>query len=107
MRLERTFWPVGHGAFYTEKFGGRVTVVYDCGSGLAPVRNIGGKDVSPKDVADRVNGFLPPKKDEDGNVIKDIDLLFISHFHADHINGVPALLPRVKRLVLPYFSDCC
>ena len=36
IRLDRTFWPVGHGAFYTERFFNHVdnnvfTAIYDCG----------------------------------------------------------------------------
>jgi len=37
IKLERTIWPVGHGAFYTEQFKNEhgdvlFTAVYDCGS---------------------------------------------------------------------------
>lgn len=39
IRLDRTFWPVGHGAFYTEVLQGdsRFVAVYDCGGKSRPI----------------------------------------------------------------------
>lgn len=83
--LQRTFHAVGHGAFYTEKFFGEnnellFCAVYDCG----------GKDMS----AVVQNSFTDKAT---------INLLFISHLHYDHINGVNKLLSycNVERIVLP------
>jgi len=112
MRLERIFWPVGHGAFYTERFYNHednniFTVIYDCGSGrrFGKTPN-GADDASPKSVQQLIEGFLPVKKAPNGDIVKDIDIAFISHLHVDHINGLPTLLPRIKNLVLPHLSDC-
>ncbi len=93
IRLERTIWPVGHGAFYTEQFkdGDNVlfTAVYDCGSEQIKMRNECIEAIFPKD-----------KK-------TDIDALFISHFHNDHVNGLQELLSRtnIKRLYVPQLKD--
>ena len=91
--LHRTFWPVGHGAFYTELFFNRENsrtfcAVYDCG----------GKDT--KIIKENVDCLLHecPK----------VDLLFISHLHEDHINGLQHLLSEAKhigRVVLPYLEE--
>ncbi len=77
MRHTRTYYPVGHGAFFVEKldYGAEhpFIAVYDCG--------------------DSAKGTLVHKyaqqefgKTEDGFREK-IDILFISHFDSDHING--------------------
>ena len=93
IRLERTIWPVGHGAFYTEQFkdGDNVlfTAVYDCGSEQEKMRKECIEAIFPKDKTTT------------------IDALFISHFHNDHVNGLQDLLSRtqVKRLYIPQLSD--
>ena len=76
MKLIRTFHPIGQGAFYSERHiftTTEFTVVYDCGSST-----IKGKKLETK-----INSSFPE------NQI--IDILFISHFHADHINGIEYL----------------
>lgn len=89
---QRIFYPVGQGAFYSEthKLGDRTfTMVYDCGSSTL-------------------------KKKEMEKIIENafaensvIDVLFISHFHADHVNGIELLAKRceVKLVVLPLITD--
>lgn len=91
--LTRTFHPVGQGAFYSEVIcnedGKKFTVVYDCGSG---------------------NGTTVPQRIKDAierwEHKSDIDILFISHFHNDHINGVKQLISKAKVVVMPYLSPC-
>lgn len=86
MRVRRTFHPVGQGAFYTEMFcdqkGGQV-VVYDCGSET-------GSKAMYMQLDDQIDLF------KNKFVRKPIDVLFISHFHADHISGIDRLLANVK-----------
>lgn len=95
MELTRVIHPIGQGGFYTETFteaGKEVfNVVYDCGSGTA----------APKSIISYLEKYYPnsPKKD--------IDAVFISHLHEDHINGLARLLEitTVKRLFLPQLTD--
>lgn len=94
VRLERTIWPVGHGAFYTEQFkdGDNVlfTAVYDCGSEQEKV------------LEKCIKEFLP----EEETLI--INALFISHFHADHVNKLSYLLQKnvsVRNLFIPQLTD--
>jgi beta-lactamase superfamily II metal-dependent hydrolase len=89
--LKRTFHAVGQGAFYTEEFSGNnchLTIVYDCGS-----------STDEQILRDRI--------DETFSENKTIDALFISHFHADHINGIKHLLEHciVKKIFLPVLDS--
>lgn len=103
MKLTRTFHPVGQGAFYTEVFeskdGNKSVVVYDCGtvSTTDDFIRCGGQSVDVQ--IDTFKNRLP--KDAQ------IDILFISHLHIDHINGIKKLVQkmRVKRLFLPMLSQ--
>ena len=88
MKLIRTFHPIGQGAFYTERHfvnGNEFNIVYDCGSfslkGIKLDRKI--KSTFPENYK--------------------IDILFISHFHADHINGIDILRKhcKIETVVLP------
>lgn len=113
IRLDRTFWPVGHGAFYTERFYDHLdkhlfTAIYDCGSGNGWMKaNNGQRYLSTPAVKDLIEGFMPPQYAQNSKApIQDIDIAFISHLHADHINGFPVLLTRIKKLVMPFLSDC-
>lgn len=71
--ITRTIHPVGQGAFYSESFYGEgqkcpcLTAVYDCG---------GNKTCCKTEI----------------KALKRLDILFISHFHDDHINCVTELL---------------
>lgn len=86
--VERNFVNVGQALFAIEKHNGK-TIVYDCGGESRLI----------------VAAVLPYifKK---GSII---DILFISHYDNDHINGVQYLLHHcnVKHLVLPMVEEQC
>lgn len=83
--MQRRFLPVGQGAFYVEEFADGFTLVYDCGS----YGNIS-----------LINDAIEKSK------IRKIDLLVISHFHEDHINGLAYLFKNftVKKMLMPYLE---
>lgn len=90
--MERIFHPVGHGAFYTEKFHDTrndslsFTVVYDCGS-----LSYGA-----------LKGIIDATFTEGDK----INFLFISHFHYDHINMVQYLkeICDIDYIIVPNLS---
>lgn len=92
MKIIRTIHPVGQGAFYSEQFmdwkGSRkAMIVYDCGS-----NNTSG-------LMTELSSFF-----NKGDVI---DVLFISHFHRDHTNGIKKLLAlgvKIDTLVIPLIN---
>ena len=84
------FEPVGHGSFIrgrvaTDNWNGEFHWVYDCGSRR------------PSQLRGLVEDYYGSRREP-------IDLLCLSHFDADHVNGLELLLRRspVKTLVLPY-----
>ena len=94
IRLERSFLPIGQGAFYCERFfdgdGRRLfTAIYDCG--VLPF--------CKKRVTDLITDNF-----ERGETI---DAVFISHFDADHIDGIETLMTwcRVQKFFLPVIDD--
>lgn len=95
--LVRTIWPVGHGAFYTEVFhapGGPISVVYDCG----------GKDTQI--IQKNINSFLSSLPQVNGKPI--VDMVFISHFHWDHICGLKYFKQEgvtIKNIILPQTTN--
>ncbi len=84
--MQRVFMPVGQGAFYIEKFNDGFTVVYDCGS----YKNI-------SIVEENIKYSILDGK---------IDLIVISHYHEDHINGLEYLFKNfdIKRMLMPYLN---
>lgn len=106
MILKRVFHPVGHGAFYTERFyddnQNIANIVFDCGcyESCKP-----GKSIADfrKQINDIVDNEFPLNEDDK---IK-VDALFISHFHEDHINGIKRLLNNcdVQRIITPKLTD--
>lgn len=88
--FRRTFHPVGHGAFFTEHIkivDGKdmekafLNVVYDCGAAT--------KGENVPSLIKKEIGITFEKEEH-------IDLLFISHFDEDHINGLEYLLLNTK-----------
>jgi hypothetical protein len=93
MNFIRTFHPVGQGAFYTERhkaIENQFTIVYDCGS-----LSKGWKKILKKEIE---RTFHENPK---------IDVLFISHFHDDHVNGIKFLKEHcnIERVVMPLVDD--
>ncbi len=85
--MTRTFHPIGQGAFYTEVFESGFVAIYDCGGS------------NKKIIEDEIKATFDEKQK--------IDVVFISHLHNDHINGLEFLLHHcdVKKVVLPLLSD--
>lgn len=86
MQLRRIMPSIGHGAFYIEVFENKSFVaVYDCGSD------------NKKELAQAIE-----KLDVDK-----IDVLFISHFDDDHVNGISKLCEQCKisYVILPDLYD--
>lgn len=96
--LKRTYHPIGQGAFYTEVFTNsdntKFVMVYDCGTETA--NNV--LDISLDDQIDDFKQSIGPDPH--------IDLLFLSHFHADHINGLDRLLDGVAvgKTIIPMLT---
>lgn len=85
------FHPVGHGLFYSGviknlKNENQFSFIYDCGGKTTNI----------------VNNSI-----NKSNLPYNIDLLIISHFHADHIRGIFELKQnhKIKRVVLPYLDE--
>jgi hypothetical protein len=92
MQFIRTFHPVGQGAFYTERHildGEEFNIVYDCGS----------TSIRRQKLRKKIETTF--RKDQI------IDVLFISHFHDDHINGIRYLKDRcnIETVVMPYVNE--
>ena len=87
--MVRCFHNIGQGAFYTEIFEdkNKLCSIYDCGS------------TAKKSINCAIDCF--------SSEIKSIDILFISHFHSDHINGIEHLLKccAVKKMILPLLTE--
>ena len=97
VECQRKFLPVGHGAFFIERLlvdGDRVcTIVYDCGDSYSgkQVEHYSSQEFGPKE--------SPNEK---------IDILFISHFDSDHINGIKYLQPYMShriKVFMPFYYD--
>lgn len=79
-------WNVGQGLFYSGSIN-NYQVVYDCGSKNKAAR------------VNAINNYCSINQNK-------IDLLILSHFHDDHINGIEELLSKKKvhTVILPYLS---
>lgn len=75
--IQRIFYPVGQGAFYSERHE-NCNIVYDCGSmSISKGRKVVSQRFSKEDI---------------------IDILFISHFDYDHISLIEDLKATVKEI---------
>ena len=86
--IQRTFHPIGQGAFYSERHDD-FNIVYDCGA----------RPLSPYAKSLVQSVFTASDK---------IDVLFISHFDYDHVSTISLLMRKVKKIkkvVLPLLHD--
>lgn len=95
MEVTRIIHPIGQGGFYTETLSNghqTKTFVYDCG----------GFNHKQSAMKKYLESYLEPKSGK-----KEIEAVFISHFHADHMNGLQYLLDqsKVKYLILPQLTE--
>ena len=108
MMIRRKIHNVGQGAFYTESFdchrGKTFNVVYDCGScwdGKSKRSNYYSKKNASHPFLGIIDRYL-------ADIQNQVDILFISHFHHDHINGVKYLLDHANRgvkLYMPWLDE--
>ena len=101
IEIRSIYHPVGQGLFFSSKIivgEQEFNFVYDCGGSL--------KEECWKKVMDDYIETLPLINNEGNEKKRKLDLLIISHFHKDHINGLETLLERVKlnTVILPYLS---
>ena len=92
VKIVRNHYPVGQGFFSSQQilYGDKkFTCVYDCGS-----------------VSEKGDCLLVKYMDDLKKTTNTIDLLVLSHFDADHINGVKNLLIKfnIKKIVIPYLN---
>ena len=100
IKAECCFHSVGQGLFYTGILSKReceyeqFSFVYDCGSFNRSALN------------NEIDLFLSDSLWVKPGKKKKIDLLVISHFHADHINGLVRLLKKceVDTAIIPYYT---
>ncbi|MEG7597001.1 MULTISPECIES: hypothetical protein [Vibrio] len=92
----RSFHSIGQGAFYTEEFSS-FTSVYDCGTDT--IVGTGKSSTQENTIKKEVFSVF--------NNNARVNVLFISHFHRDHVNGLQSLLSRcnVDYVVIPYLQD--
>ena len=86
--MHRIFVPVGQGAFYLEKFEigeEKFNIVYDCGTSTETV-----------DIKSKIRSYF--KKDEE------IDYVFISHLHKDHIRIFYIFINITHLFIIKYIS---
>ena len=90
IKMQRTFYPVGQGGFYSESFkaeNNNFNVVYDCGS-----------------ISRGVDKVISNSFDKN----EDIDILFISNFDSDHVNKINILknsVGKIKTVIMPLLSE--
>lgn len=96
----RTQYAVGQGGFHAASLRGEGATkgflyVYDCGAMTVYATQ---RDREIDAYLSTLRGRKPDKR---------IDVIFISHLHADHVNGLPRLLAgaRTDTVVLPLLND--
>ncbi len=90
-KLTRTVYPVGMGGFVSERFvrddaTSEFCMIYDCGSDTHGMNT-------------RINSIIT-------NELTRVDVLFISHFHRDHINQVTKLpITKETKVFIPWLYN--
>lgn len=94
MYIHRCFLPIGQGGFAFEQLYNGDICIFDCGSET--------KIVGHSIIEDRISQAFPIRDKK--SIISNV---FISHFHKDHINGLPFLLKQcaVSNIYLPYLTE--
>lgn len=94
MKVSRIVYPVGQGGMHYEHFSdgtNEFCILYDCGGSTKSI------------IEKRLDHLLHSVKVKDNH----INVVFISHFHDDHINGLQYLLSKAKvdYLIIPQLTD--
>ena len=92
MNAEFNLWPVGQGLFYSGLFYG-CKLIYDCGGS------------NKRQVKSSIESYVEKYSDSEGFL--KIDMLIISHFDSDHINGLPYLIEKcsvIDKIYIPYYG---
>ena len=102
--LERVFHPVGQGAFYSEQiYSGKnvFEMVFDCGN------DRGHNKKKLKEYSPELFNYFEHRINNNKDKVWKIDLLFISHFHADHISFLITYKGQyqVNNLIIPDLSE--
>lgn len=90
-KLTRTVYPVGMGGFVSERFvqddaPSEFCMIYDCGSDTHGMNT-------------RINSIIT-------NELTRVDVLFISHFHRDHINQITKLpITKETKVFIPWLYN--
>lgn len=98
MEADLIFHNVGQGLFYSGQIrcddGSNFNFVYDCG---ATDKHWKDRSLTLDTCIDRYTKYLNNKN---------VDMLVISHFHHDHINGIEKLLEKnnVQDVIIPFYT---
>ena len=102
MNAEFNLWPVGQGLFYSGLFYSGLfysglfygyKLIYDCGGS------------NERQVKSAIESYVEKYSDPEGFL--KIDMLIISHFDSDHINGLPCLIEKcsvIDKIYIPYYG---
>lgn len=103
-KIVRTQHPVGHGGFHT----GRITTTevsapYDRSASTTTIGTFNYVYDCGSEQGEAFNAELTLYREESG---ASTDILFVSHLHSDHINGIDRLqgMAPAQRLVVPYLD---
>lgn len=101
-----TIHPIGQGLFYSAELSG-VKLIYDCGSSEEHNFNFNRNNFMDYIEKFKICNLDMSKGLVNHSQIYEIDILVISHFDADHINGLETLLENtvVTNMFIPYSHE--